>query len=296
LVALITQDNDYQQEQAATAESSGRDLNLDVKIVFAGNDSVEQSLQLVKAIQSTSGTRPDAIVVEPVGTTMPQVAHAAAEAGIGWIVLNRTAEYVTQLRRISSAPVFTVGSNNEEIGRIQGEQFNKLIPKAGSLLYIEGPSASEVTRQRTVGMLTSKRGDLVLRVLKGDWTEASAYHAVTSWLRLSTSREATIQAIGCQNDAMALGARRAIQDVAAKTERDKLLQLPFTGCDGLPAKGQAHVRAGTLTATVVVPPLTKTALELLVSAVRNKAQPPEHTFTCAKSYPAVSELKLAASV
>ena len=52
------------------------------------------------AIQSSSIPRPDAILFEPAGSTaLPQVARAAAAAGIGWVILNREADYVNDLRR-----------------------------------------------------------------------------------------------------------------------------------------------------------------------------------------------------
>jgi len=68
LVSLITEDNDYQKEHAAAAEDAARLLDANLQIVYADNDAVNQSQQLVRVIE-----RPDAILVEPVGTGMPQV-------------------------------------------------------------------------------------------------------------------------------------------------------------------------------------------------------------------------------
>lgn len=290
LVALITQDNDFQQEQAAVAETTAHKLDLDLKIIYAENDGVNQSLQLVQAIQVSPDLRPDAIVVEPVGTAMPQVANAAAVAGIGWVVLNRTVDYISELRRKCSCPVFSLGSNNENVGRIQGEQFNALMPAGGNVLYVEGPSTSEAARERTIGMLGVKRQDIAVKALKGDWTDTGAYNAVKSWLRLSTSKELKIAVVGCQNDAMALGARRAIQESVEGSERERMLNLPFTGCDGVPSKGQTYVQRRTLAATVVTPPMTGQALEMLTAAIRSKIQPAAHTFTVAASFPPINEL------
>jgi ribose transport system substrate-binding protein len=291
LVALITHDNDFQQEQAAVAEATARKLDVDVKIIYAGNDGVNQSLQLVQAIQVSPDLRPDAIVVEPVGTTMSQVANAAALAGVGWVVLNRTLDYIGDLRRKCTCPIFSISSNNESVGRIQGEQFNALMPGGGNVLYVEGPSTSEAARERTIGMLSVKHQNIAVKTLKGDWTETGAYNAVKSWLRLSTSKELKIAVVGSQNDAMALGTRRAIQESVEGTERERLLNLPFTGCDGVPSKGQAYVDRGILAATVITPPMTGQAMEMLTIAIRSKNQPPEHTFTLSTSYPAVNDLQ-----
>jgi ribose transport system substrate-binding protein len=119
LVSLTTKDNDYQQEQAADAEQTARRLGVDLQIAFADNDAITQSQQLLKVIQNTSGQRPDAIVFEPAGgTALPQVARAAVSAGIGWVVVNRDVEYISDLRRGVRLPIFCVTSDHEEIGRI----------------------------------------------------------------------------------------------------------------------------------------------------------------------------------
>ncbi|HEV2729373.1 MAG TPA: substrate-binding domain-containing protein, partial [Terriglobales bacterium] len=124
LLSLTTTDNDYQIEQAAAAEEAARRLGADVQIVHADNDSITQSQQLLKVIQSRSDAHPDGVIFEPVGgTALPQVARAAAAAGIAWVVLNRDAEYVSELRKAYRVPIFSITSDHEEIGRIQGKQF-----------------------------------------------------------------------------------------------------------------------------------------------------------------------------
>jgi ABC-type sugar transport system substrate-binding protein len=74
LVSLITTDNDFQLEQAAAAEQTARRLGLKTSVIFAGNDAVNQSQQRLNAIHNR-GEHPDAILVEPVGTGMSQVAR-----------------------------------------------------------------------------------------------------------------------------------------------------------------------------------------------------------------------------
>jgi len=56
-------------------------------------------------------------------------------------------------------------------------------------------------------------------MLKGDWTERSAHNAAKSWLSLGSSRDLKIQAVICQNDAMAMGARKAFVDLTEKGSR-----------------------------------------------------------------------------
>src|SRR5271154_4428819 len=100
VVALTTNDNDYQIEQAQSAEQAAARLGVTVEIIYADNDAINQSTQILKVVQAPAEARPDAIVFEPVGgTALPQVARAAAGAGIGWAVLNRDANYLEELRR-----------------------------------------------------------------------------------------------------------------------------------------------------------------------------------------------------
>jgi ribose transport system substrate-binding protein len=127
-------------------------------------------------------------------------------------------------------------------------------------------------------------------MMKGHWTEASGYEAVTSWLRLSTSHQASIAAVLAQNDDMAIGARRALQENTTGDERSRLLSLPFLGCDGLPKSGQAYLAKGLLRATVLTPALTAQALEILERAIRSGKRPPQRTLVSPSSLPSLEVL------
>jgi len=291
LVALTNSDNDYQLEQAAAAEEAARRLGIEVQVIDADNDGIGQSQQLLKVIQSAASSHPDAIVFEPVGATaLPHVARAAATAGIAWVVLNRDVDYLTELRRTYPVPIFAISSDHEEIGRIQGRQLGALLPKGGCVLYIQGPAESSAARQRTAGMYEAKRVDIQIKTLRGNWTEASAFKVVSSWLRLSTSREARIDLIAAQDDSMAVGARKAFQELTREADRERWLHLPFTGCDGLPKTGQAWVRSGLLAATIFVPPNAGHALEMLVQAMHGNTKPPECKLTVPTSFPSIEQL------
>jgi ribose transport system substrate-binding protein len=289
VVSLITDNNDFQMEQTAAAKDAARRLDVNLQIVYAGGDAVNQSQQLLKAIQNPT-QRPDAILVEPVGTGMLQVAGAAVAAGIGWGIINRDVDYVAKLRGTNSSPVFVLTTDQEEVGKIQGRQFSALLRNGGGILYIEGPSGGDVARLRTAGMQSTRLPNIHPKMLKGDWTEASGYRAVKSWLALSTSQSLHIRAIAGQNDAMAIGARRAFEEVADSQARKAWLSLPFTGCDGVPKTGQEWVRRGLLAATVVTPPLMGLALDMMIQAIRTAMQPPPRTLSQINSFPPIKQL------
>jgi ribose transport system substrate-binding protein len=291
LVSLHTKDNDFQMAQASAAEEAANKFGVDAEITFADNNAVDQSTQILKAIQNPPESRADAIVLEPVsGTALPQVARAASAAGIGWAVLNRDPEYMPELHRASTAPTFAVSSDHVEIGRIQGKQFAALLPQGGSILYLEGPSQSSSARKRTAGMLEKKPPNIQVVVLKARWTEESAERAVVSWLKLATSQNKAIDLVAAQDDAMAMGARKAFEKVTNDDERTRWLSLPFTGCDGQLKTGQAWVRQGWLAATIYLPPLAGTAIEILAKAMREGTRPPERTMTVSFSIPTLDAL------
>ena len=291
LVSLHSCDNDFQVAQAQSAESMGRKLGIDVEVVYADNDAVNQSTQLLKAIQDRTESRPDAIVLEPVSAmSLPRVAGAACAAGIGWAVLNRRPEYLPDLRKQATAPVFAVSADHEEIGRIQGKQFSALLPRGGTVLYIEGPSSSSSAQKRTEIMQQTKPPNIRVSTLRANWTEESAGRAVLSWLRLSTSQTTRIDLVGAQDDAMAMGARKAFQQLTNDNERERWLSLPFTGCDGQPETGQVWVKEKLLAATIYISPLTGTAIEALVGAIRRGIQPPEDILIMPASIPPLNVL------
>ena len=297
LISLTNDSNDYQIEQAVAAKEAAQRLNVDVRIMVADDDGITQSQQLLKVIQSSTEAHPDAIILEPAGSTaLPQVARAAAAAGMGWVVMHREVDYIAELRRSYHVPVFAISADQEEIGRIQGRQFAALAPRGGNLLYIHGPNEQSAARQRSAGMMETKPRDLQVRMLKGHWTDTSAYKAITAWLRLSTSRETEVHIIGAQDDSMAMGARRAFEEQTTGSERERWLKVPFTGCDGMPKTGQSWVRQGLMAATVHVPPVSGLAMEMLVKSIEHGLQPAEKTKTAPRSIPDLDTLSKAGAL
>ena len=292
LVSLTTNDNDYQIEQAQSAEQAASKFGVSVEIIYANNDAINQSTQILRAIQAPPEDRPSAIVFEPVGgTALPQVARAAAAADIGWAVLNRDANYIEDLRKSSTVAIFAISSDHVEIGRIQGRQFSTLLPRGGTVLYIQGPSENSAAKERTLGMQETKPANVQVIALRAQWTEESSQRAVRSWLKLTTSQKAAVDLIGAQDDSMAVGARKAFEELTNEADRERWLKLPFTGCDGLPKTGQAWVRSGLLAATVFVPPNAGQAIEMFVQAMQQKKRPPERVFTVPSSIPPLNTLK-----
>ena len=290
LLSVTNDDNDFQIEQVKTARQAAGKAGVDLEIVCAGDDGILQSQQLLDEIQSPVDLRPNAILLEPAGSTaLPKVARAAAAAGIGWALLSRNAEYLNELRSTYQVPAFVVTPDHEKIGHIQGRQLAALLPGGGLVLYVQGPSRSLAAQQRYAGLLETKPENIQLRVLKAEWTESSSHKAVTSWLQLSTSRAAEIRAVCAQDDSMAIGARKAFESCTHELH-ESWLRIPFLGIDGVPETGQAWVRGGLLTATVFNPPTAGIAIELMARFMERGTMPPVCTMTEARSIPTIEDL------
>lgn len=291
LISLTTESNDYQRELAKVAEETAKRLGVDVQILFAQGDAINQSQQLLSVIQAPAESRPDGIMVLPVGTTLEKVATAAVNAGIGWALLNRSGEYIPALRRSTRVPVFSVSVVQEEVGRIQGQQFAALLPRGGTILYIMGPASNASAVQRLAGVEATKPHNITLRTVRAAWTEQSAYNAISAWLQLSTSRTTPFSLIGSQNDVMAIGARKAFDANTSAADRERWCHLPFTGVDAVTGTGKEWIRKGLLTASVELPISSGIALELFARAFQTNTLPPENTPLKPVSYPTIDTLK-----
>ena len=212
LVSLLSDEQDFQVMQGEDARETGKRLGLDVEVVFAASHPVVQIQQLFKAVHAPDDLRPVAIVVEPaVGEGFGRVARNAARAGIGWLLVNIRAGYVDELRAAHpELAVAMIGTDQVEVGRIQGRQCRALLPDGGRVLSVQGPVDSTVTHQRAEGLTEVLGEGFELRALNGGWTSNGADKAVMSWLRLKTAETFQPDIVAGQNDLMALGARRAL--------------------------------------------------------------------------------------
>ncbi len=285
LVSLVSNENEYQREQSRVANDAALRLGVDVQVIYAEGDAINQGQQILEAIHAPPTVRPDAVVCHPAGTGLTQVAQAAIAAGVGWAVVNREVDYLAALRSSSTLPSFCITADQREIGRIQSRQMAAFLPHGGLILYIQGPSGNFSVEERTHGMQTTKPPNVQVRMIRGRFTEETGYQAVKQWLTLSTSRQTPLDLVCSQNDAMALGARRALEEEKALSE-----SLVFTGCDAAGEIGQDRVRKGILAASIVLPPSAGLAVETFVSAFQSAMQPPEQTVLKPTSFPPVDQL------
>lgn len=290
IVVSLPNDNAYQHEQGIVAKSTGERLGLDLQVIHANDDSITQSQQLLEIIQSKSEPRPSAFLVEPVtGTGLRRVAEAAVAEGIAWVVSNSDVDYVEQLRKKPRVPVFIVTQGQHEIGRLQGKQLAALLPHGGSALYIQGPSTSSVAVQRHQGMDNAKPRNVQITTLRSKWNEESGCQSAGAWLRLATSRAEKFDLVAGQTHELALGARKAFQNIDNQEQQKRWLGLPFIGI-GISSQVKPLVDGHVLAAAVVTSVTMELALRILVRAIETQVQPPECSAVEASSYPDLGKL------
>jgi ribose transport system substrate-binding protein len=291
VVSLHSASSVYQQAEARAAQIAGQQYGFRVNVIYADGDAVTQSEQLLKLIYSSGDVRPDVIILEPIGTGMIRVAREAAKGGVGWIVLNREVAYISELRGSSRAPMFVVTTDHVESGRIQGRQLNALLPRGGTVVYLQGPSGHPVVQARTEGMMETKDPRIKVRRLQGHWEESAASAAMTSWLRLPTSGELRPLVVAAQNDFMAMGARKAVIQAAGQASQEGPDKIRYIGCDGLEEHGRRWIYGGLLDATIVCPALSALAVALLAKELQQGVPAPPLTLAEPVSFPKLSQLQ-----
>jgi ABC-type sugar transport system substrate-binding protein len=255
-------DNRYQGLllSAARTHAADREVRL-LEPRYAEGSTATQMAQMLECVKAAE--RPDGAVLLVAGevSQLPACRHLL-KAGVSLVFANRLPPYLDELRSAYPAALIAgVAPDQHEIGRIQAQETERLAPKADYVLVITGagPSAAE----RSEGFKQRLSARVTAHQLFGKWTEQGALEALSDWYRLGADRDRQVGAIVCHNDLMGRGARRA---VVAEAQRRGVAAADtvIIGCDGLPDEGQRMVESGELSATVVLPPTTPVALDLLL--------------------------------
>ena len=288
---LRTLANDYQQRLRAdcTTTCSRFGFSLDV---FSADNNAEQQLRQIQQFLKKPQSGPAAILVSPVRENdLLATGYEVARKGWAWVILNRASAYLRELRaEFPSSLVFSVNSDQYEIGSIQGRQFKLILPKGGELFYLRGPMTASSAQRRLLGV-EQELADTSINIVtfSADWSGEAAEKATRDWLRILRHPEPSCL-IGAQNDDMAMGARRGLMNEAVSQNRPELRHIRVTGCDGSPTFGQRWVAEGALLATVVVPSVAGTAIEEIASSLDGGCRPPVEVTVRSSSYPELDVL------
>jgi ABC-type sugar transport system substrate-binding protein len=296
---LLNQKNDYQAEIQRGAARAAERQGLALEVHGADSRPDRQREQILSVVRNPARGGTLALLVHPVFDGVhDDLAREAARAGLGWVLLNREAEYVGDLRRAyPRLPIFTVGPDQAEIGRAQGRIIRALLPDGGKVLSITGPEGAASARLRRAGMEEVLQGSRVQIVrIPGDYTSGSGEQAVREWERRAEGSHAVFRSfmpdvVVAQNDAMGEGARRALADVAQRRRWPKLAQAPVVGCDGTAELGQRLVLERTMTATVIVPGTAAMAIDIIGEHEQKGRAPEDRVVLPVSVFPPVESLR-----
>ena len=293
-LCLWSFDNEYQDLQRRDALEHAHYHRISVAEYSAQNDPETQVGQIRRALAQPPSERPYAILVHPVrDSRLIAVAREAASQGVGWVILNRDADYLHDLRqKFPELLLFCVKPDQHQVGRIQGRQFKRLLPEGGELFYIQGPLLVSTAEARFAGVQEELRGSPIkLVTFRADWTSEGGEQALRSWIQTVEAADLPKCLVGAQNDNMAVGAKQALASEAEARGQPAIARVHVTGCDGLPGFGQRLVRERTLAATVVIPPTAGRAVDQVGAALGGAAQPPEELVLGVSSFPPLEDLE-----
>lgn len=298
IALFLANGGEYQELLWDNCQEAAQRYGFAVRAFWAESDSQKQQRQIHGCLSEPEDQRPTIVIVSPVREiALISTAHAAASLGIGWVLLHRWASYMTHLRReFSNLPIFSVMADQDDIGRIQGRQLKALLPHGGKAVYIRGPLGTWSAMRRFAGLQELLQGSAIeVSPANSDWTTEGGAGAMKEWLRSSPLRSTSRFVVAAQNDAMAMGAKKALGEVARGRPGFDVEGLRVCGCDGSPGYGQRLVTEGKLTSTVVVPHSSGRAVSEVASMLSGGSRPPAQIVLAPVSFPPLHVLETLAA-
>ncbi|GAA1273397.1 ribose import binding protein RbsB [Planotetraspora silvatica] len=190
------------------------------KIEVISTDANGDAAKLASNVEDLLSKNVDAVIISggPLESA-PAALNAIKTAGKPVVLVDRkfqTGEYTSW-----------IGPDNEAIGRQNGEFLAQKLPDGGKVAIIKGgPADNSIGLARTNGVksvLQSKTGITLVEAPDfGNWGSDGGLTVMESLL----ATDSDLKAVFCENDAMCLGAQRAIAD-AGKSD-----QIIIAGVDG----------------------------------------------------------------
>lgn len=202
-IALLMshQANTFTHAVADGAKKKGRELGVEVEVFDGSNDQATQNAQLEQCLSQGY----DGILVEPVA--VDGVAPAVSEANDQGVPVMTVVQRMTQQELAAAYR----GGNDANAGRLQMEKAVEMLGGKGSIALLYGPMGSDgqwIRKQGYDEVLAENPDVKVVFEETANWVTEEALSLVETWLSTGTE----IDAIVAQNDSMALGAQRAVED------------------------------------------------------------------------------------
>lgn len=233
-IALLMshQTNAFTTAVSQGAKDKGAELGVTVEVFDGGQDQAKQASQMEQCI--TQGY--DGILVEPISVDgiAPSV-KAANEAGI---------PVITQTQKMTQQELAKAycGGNDASAGELQMQKAVEALGGKGNIVVLYGPMGSDgqLIRKEGYDKILADNPDVkIVFEDTANWKTDEALAKMETWLQTGTE----INAVVAQNDSMALGAQKAIEDAG---KQDDILVF---GVDAVP-EGIASIAEGKMDGTV----------------------------------------------
>jgi ribose transport system substrate-binding protein len=229
-LSISTMDNPFFVALRDGAQAEAGSVGINLVTVDAQNDAAKQIAGVEDLIQK----KVPVILLNPTDSdAVANVVKEATAAGIKVISLDRA---------VNGAEVSShIASDNVAGGKMAGEFLLKKLGGKGNVVEIEGLPGSSAARERGEGFGSVIAGQPRVKLVAeqpANFDRAQGLSVMENILQGNKD----IQGVFAQNDEMALGAERAIEEADLKN-------VVVVGFDATP-DGVAAVKAGKLAATV----------------------------------------------
>ena len=238
-----------------------RAAELGVNIIV--NDGNKDAARQVGQVESLIAQGIDGIIIEAVSVDGIQPAvNLAREVGVPLVTVNQKA---TNQDRATSF----VGVSHEDGGELEMLEAAKALGGKGSVALLLGPMGSDAQIGRSAGykkILDKNPGMSVAFEQTANWDTEAALKLMENWLQ--TGKQ--IDAVVAQNDGMALGALKAVEDAQLQGK------IKVYGLDAVP-DALAAIKDGRLTGSVSQNTSAQgsRSVDVIVDAMNGKSVPAE---------------------
>lgn len=229
-LSISTMNNPFFVALRDGAQAEAKAVGINLITVDAQNDAAKQIAGVEDLIQK----KVPVILLNPTDSdAVASVVKEATAAGIKVISLDRA---------VNGAEVSShIASDNAAGGRMAGEFLLKKLGGKGNLVELEGIPGSSAARERGKGFESAIAGKPSVKLVTeqpANFDRAQGLSVMENILQGNKD----IQGVFAQNDEMALGAQKAIEEAGLKN-------VAIVGFDATP-DAVAAVKAGKLAATV----------------------------------------------
>ena len=262
VLIVKTQNNPFFKPMIDSFKQAATELGAQAEVLSAANETdVEQQVGLVQT-EANNGVK--AILIAPADSkALVPALKAAQDKGIVIINLDNRLDPET-VRAQGLQLGGYVGADNEEGGKLAGEEMISALGGSGKIAILEGIRGVDNAEARKRGFLGAVTTNLDIAAKEtAEWDTEKAYAKMQNILKAHPD----IKGLFCANDNMAIGAMKAVAEAGKKGK------IKIIGYDNIPGVKSA-IDSGEMDATIEQHPdlMGKYGLKLAVGILNGSVR------------------------